>query len=146
VKRVLFTLGAALLVVVPAATGLIGNTSFAQSVPVRVPSHAIIVDYDGAQRPASTTEPRDDHGGQSPARTTEPRDDHGGQSPAGTTEPRDHSSRRPVATAGSGQAGVSGDDSGKATVSGSRPSAADKGRHGQKAAGVGSGTDGSGHT
>ena len=130
-KRVLFTLGAALLVVVPAATGLIGNTSFAQSVPVRVPSHAIIVDYDGAQRPASTTEPRDDHGG---------------QSPAGTTEPRDHSSRRPVATAGSGQAGVSGDDSGKATVSGSRPSTADKGRHGQKAAGVGSGTDGSGHT
>jgi hypothetical protein len=138
VKRVLFTLGAALLVVVPAATGLIGNTSFAQSVPVRVPSHAIIVDYHGAQRPASTSEPRDDHGG---------------QHPAGTTAPRDDSSHRSAATAGSGQARVSGDDSGKATVSGSKPSTADskpgtadKGRHGQKASGGGSGTDGPGHT
>jgi len=38
-KRIIIT-GAALLAAIPASLGLIGNASFAQSVPVRVPSQA----------------------------------------------------------------------------------------------------------
>jgi hypothetical protein len=143
VKRIIVTVGAALVVAVPAATGLIGNTSFAQSVPVRVPSHAIIVDYHGGQR-ATTTEPRDDQGGQRPTSTTETRDDAGGQRPTSTTEPGDD--RRAAATTGPGSARVSGGGSGEATVSGSSSDTGGKGGHGQKAGGKGSGTDGSGHT
>jgi hypothetical protein len=42
-KRIFVTVGAVLLVSVPATMGLVGNTSFAQSVPVRVPSQATVV-------------------------------------------------------------------------------------------------------
>jgi hypothetical protein len=129
VKRIIIAVGAALLVAVPAATGLIGNTSFAQSVPVRVPSHAIIVDYHGGQRATTITKPRDDQGGQRPTSTTEPGDDRGAP-----------------ATTGPDSTGVRGGESGKATVSGSSSDTRDRGGHGQEAGGKGSGTDGSGHT
>lgn len=52
-KRIIITLGAAILVAVPAVVGFFGNASFAPSVAVRVPPHAIVL-------PAV-----DDHGGQS---------------------------------------------------------------------------------
>jgi hypothetical protein len=141
VKRIILTVGAALLVGVPAATGLIGNTSFAQSVPVRVPSHAIIVDYHGG-RPISTPEPGDDHGGQRATSTPEPGDDHGGQAKGATKPGDDH---RVTSTTDSGSVKVSGGASQKATVSGSGSGTDDNGGHGQNGSGTGSGTDGSGH-
>ena len=42
-KRILIT-AAVLVAAVPASLGLIGNASFAQSVQVRVPAHAILLD------------------------------------------------------------------------------------------------------
>ncbi|MHB8185992.1 MAG: hypothetical protein ACYDDU_07850 [Dermatophilaceae bacterium] len=53
---------AAHLAAAPATMGLVGNISFAQSVPVRVPSQATVVDDAGGQRSASATEPGDDNG------------------------------------------------------------------------------------
>lgn len=45
-KRIIIS-AAAFLAVIPASLGLMGNASFAQSVPVRVPAHATLV---GSQR------------------------------------------------------------------------------------------------
>jgi len=71
-KRIIIT-GAALLAIIPASLGLIGNASFAQSVPVRVPSQATPV---GGQ--SKHIEPGDDKGGLSAH--VEPGDDKGGLS------------------------------------------------------------------
>ena len=62
-KRILITVGAALLAAVPATMGLVGNTSFAQNIPVRVPSQASVLDDHGALRAPTVAEPRDDNGG-----------------------------------------------------------------------------------
>jgi len=73
-KRIIIA-AAALLAVVPASLGLLGNASFAQSIPVRVPSQASVLDDHGGLR--THAEPGDDNGGQ---RThAEPGDDNGGQ-------------------------------------------------------------------
>jgi hypothetical protein len=122
-KGILITAGAALLVAVPAAMGLVGNTSFAQSVPVRVPAQArVLYDDHGGQRPASTTEPGDDHGGHSskgttgpPTSPTTPGDDHGGQRPTTATGQGKVLSN---STSGKGQ---NGGDSGKAGGTDARP-------------------------
>jgi hypothetical protein len=60
-KRIILTAGAALLVTLPAAIGFTGNTSFAQSIPVRVPSQAVVVDDHGGQ--SKHAEAGDDKGG-----------------------------------------------------------------------------------
>ncbi len=60
-KRIIMT-AAALLAVVPASLGLLGNASFAQSVPVRVPAQATVLDDKGGQR--THIEPGDDKSGQ----------------------------------------------------------------------------------
>ena len=83
-KRVIITLGAALFAVLPATLGFLGNSSFSQRVPVRVPSRAILVDGEGEQiariKPADhkVVQPpaSKDKGG--PAKHVEPRDDKGG--------------------------------------------------------------------
>jgi len=113
-KRIMITMGAALLVAVPATLGLVGNTSFAQSVPVRVPAQATVLDDNGGQRATTeksddnarhlethSTEPRhhnggasaepgDDNGGLRDAHSAEPGDDNGGQRAIPTTEPSHH--------------------------------------------------------
>jgi hypothetical protein len=122
-KGILITAGAALLVAVPAAMGLVGNTSFAQSVPVRVPAQArVLYDDHGGQRPTSTTEPGDDHGGHSskgttgpPTSPTTPGDDHGGQRPTTATGQGKVLSN---STSGKGQ---NGGGSGKAGGTDARP-------------------------
>ena len=77
-KRILITVGAVLLAAVPATMGLIGNTSFAQNIPVRVPSQASVLDDHGALRAPTAAELGDDNGGQ---RThAEPGDDNSGTS------------------------------------------------------------------
>ena len=74
-KRIIIT-AAALLAVVPASLGLVGNASFAQDIPVRVPSQASVLDDHGGLR--THVEPGDDNRGRSTH--TETGDDKGGQS------------------------------------------------------------------
>lgn len=83
-KRAILTIGTAVLVAVPAAMGLIGNTSFTQGVPVREPSQATVVDHHGSDHHGM-----DDKGGQRTTRTPEPGDDKGGQRTTRTPEPGD---------------------------------------------------------
>ena len=59
-KRIIIT-GAALLAIVPASLGLISNASFAQSIPVSVPSPASVLDDKGGL--TNHVEPGDDKGG-----------------------------------------------------------------------------------
>jgi hypothetical protein len=68
---------------VPVVFGLAGNASFAESVPVRIPANARVVDDNGGL--TRHTEPGDDKGGLT--RHTEPGDDKGGLTPH--TEPGD---------------------------------------------------------
>jgi hypothetical protein len=73
-KRSIVTAGVILLAAVPASMGLIGNASFAKSVPVRVPSQATVLDDKGGLR--KHVEPGDDKGGLT--KHVEPGDDKGG--------------------------------------------------------------------
>jgi len=81
--RRIIVAAAAVLAVVPASLGLLGNASFAQNVPVRVPSQASVLDDHGGQRPY--VESGDDRSGPNPH--TEPGDDN--SSPNPHTEPGD---------------------------------------------------------
>jgi hypothetical protein len=74
-KRTLITISAAVLAAVPATVGLSGNASFAQGVPVRMPSPVMVAQDKGA--PAKHAEPGDDKGGR--AKHAEPGDDKGGR-------------------------------------------------------------------
>ena len=61
-KRIIITAGTALLVAVPVSVGAIANTSFAQSVPVGMPSsQTVVVDDNGGL--SKHLEPGDDKGG-----------------------------------------------------------------------------------
>ena len=94
-KRIIIT-GAALLAVAPASLGLIGNASFAQSVPVRVPSQATVVGGQSTQAepgedksgPSTQAEPGEDKSG--PSTHAEPGDDKSG--PSTHAEPGDDKS------------------------------------------------------
>ena len=66
-KRPLIVVAVAAIASLPAVTGLVGNASFAQSVPVQVPAGARTIDDHGGH-----TDPRDDR-----SRHAEPSDDHG---------------------------------------------------------------------
>ncbi len=118
-KRIVLTSAAGLLVAVPAAMGLVGNTSFAQNVPVRVPPQATVVDDHGGLSPASSADQRDDHGGPRPTSTTEPGDEHGGQRSSGSTSRSGTGAGSGSQTPG-GTSGVSGprDTTGTNAVSG----------------------------
>lgn len=74
-KRIVITAAAALLSTLPAAMGFIGNTSFSESAPVRVPSHAVAVGDNGGQR--NHVQAGDDKGGLN--KHIEAGDDKGGQ-------------------------------------------------------------------
>ena len=71
-KRIIIT-AAALVAAIPASLGLMGNASFAQSVPVRVPAHATLL-----PDPNRHVEIGDDNGGASTH--VESGDDKGGAS------------------------------------------------------------------
>jgi hypothetical protein len=60
-KYSIITAGVVLLAGVPASLGLVGNASFAQSVPVRAPSQASVVDDKGGL--SKHVEAGDDKGG-----------------------------------------------------------------------------------
>jgi hypothetical protein len=113
-KRIIIT-GAALLAIIPASLGLIGNASFAQTVPVRVPSQATLVGGqsrhieigDDKGGLSAHVEPGDDKGGLSTH--VEPGDDKGGLN-ATQIEGTDDK----VSTSGSGKV----DDGAKVDVKG----------------------------
>jgi hypothetical protein len=140
-KRIILTAAAALLVTVPAAIGLVGNTSFAQSVPVRVPPQATLAVFTGTAHGAGpsdtrTTEPGDDKGGQRDPNVTEPGDDEGGQRSLSTASPTDDKGGQQAAGATGSRVRVPGDSgSGKGQ----------NGGHGGKANRSGGKDDGPGH-
>ena len=75
---------AAIVAAAPASIGLIGNPTFSEGVPVRVPATATLLDDEG--HPTSGPS----------ARAGEGADDHGGDRPRGDrTEPGDDRRRRP---------------------------------------------------
>jgi hypothetical protein len=86
-KRIIIATGAVLLASVPATLGLVGNTSFAQSVPVRVPQQASVLDDN--DRPTPHVETGDDNGGQRSPSAVETGDDNGGQRSPSAVEPGD---------------------------------------------------------
>ena len=113
-KRIIIT-GAALLAVAPASLGLIGNASFAQSVPVRVPSQATVVGGQSTQaepgddksRPSTHAEPGDDKSGPS----TQVRS---GSGTSGRMSTQTQATGDKVGTSGSGKV----DDGGTVDVNG----------------------------
>jgi hypothetical protein len=151
-KGIIVTVGTGLLVMVPSAIGLIGNTSFAQSVPVRVPPQATVLDDSGHEHSARTTESGDDKGGQRGPGTQEPGDDKGGQRGSGNASASDDT----VVPQGSGTPSPADDKGGQRSVStpGATPGAVtdtssgrgQNGRHGGNTSQSGGGDDGSGHT
>jgi hypothetical protein len=60
-KRITLTVAAVLVAAIPATMGLVGNTSFAQSVPVPVPLQVTVTDDKGMSR--THLEPGDDNSG-----------------------------------------------------------------------------------
>jgi hypothetical protein len=111
-KKLLITAAVAAIAGVPAVTGLVGNASFAQSVPVQVPVGARTIDDHGRH-----IEVRDDRGqraepGDDRGRHAEGRDDRGVRS-----EPADDRGEvigRGAATATRGRGG--GQASGSVTT------------------------------
>ena len=111
---------AAVAALVPATLGLVGNSSFAQSVPARVPASAQIVPEAGVDNPRTgtpvatpratrTTEVGNDHGGDRPrASRTEAGDDHGGR--AATTGATSTRSSVSHSSGGHGSDDSGGDD------------------------------------
>ena len=90
-KRFIWALAAA-GALVPAALGLLGNHSLAQSVPVPVPSRAELVTSTPSPAPsehrtASPSATADDHGGATAAATTPPAMTTAAPLPAATTPP-----------------------------------------------------------
>ena len=82
-KRILIT-AAVLVAAVPASLGLIGNASFAQSVQVRVPAHAILLDDQnkhieiGDDKGGASTHVESGHVRSAATTHVEPGDDKGG--------------------------------------------------------------------
>jgi hypothetical protein len=97
-KKLLIAAAVAAVAAVPSVTGLVGNASFAQSVPVQVPAGAKTLD-DHA-RPAEPGDDRGQRAGPSDDRgqRTEPGDDRGGASSPGA-----------ATTRGPGDSRISGD-------------------------------------
>ena len=106
-KKLLIAAAVAAVAAVPSVTGLVGNASFAQSVPVHVPAGASTIDDHGRH-----AEPGDDRG-----RHAEPGDDRGGASGPGaatTSQGLDDSQASGSVTAGDGGSGHGGHDDGSA--------------------------------
>jgi hypothetical protein len=132
-KRILITVGAALLAAVPATMGLVGNTSFAQNVPVRVPSQASVLDDHGGLRAPTAAELGDDNGRQgthaepgddrSGTGAIEPGDDNGGQ--GNHAEPGDDKSGTSAVQPGDDKSGSSAPKASDDKSGSSAPKASD---------------------
>ena len=96
-KKLLIAAAVVAVAAVPGVTGLVGNASFAQSVPVKVPAGASTIDDHGRH-----AEPGDDRGGAS------------GPSAAATSEGSDDGQASGSVTVGDGGSGHGGHDDGSA--------------------------------
>src|SRR3954468_5299773 len=68
--KALAMLGTAVLfAVAPASIGFIGNASFSEDIPVRLPASATLLDSNGHQMRGSGAEAADERGRDNPART-----------------------------------------------------------------------------
>ena len=153
-KRILITVGAVLLAAVPATMGLIGNTSFAQNIPVRVPSQASVLDDHGALRAPTAAELGDDNGGQrthaepgddrSGTSAIEPGDDNGGQRTH--AEPGDDNSGTSAVQPGDDKSGSSATTPSDVKVSDKVSGKDDNGGHVVDSSTSGGKDDGSGHS
>lgn len=71
-NRIALTVAAAIAALVPATLGLLGNSTFSQSVPIRVPASAQVMPAEDrpsaspSATPTSTHDALDDHGGDRP--------------------------------------------------------------------------------
>lgn len=139
-NRILLGAGALVVVAVPAVLGLWGNASFAESVPVRIPTQAVTTT---AVPTPSPSESVDDHGGDvSRDDRTEPgddRDEQGGTGPSSAPSPGSSPSPSPSVDDHGGDDGGSddhggddngGDDSGSDDHGGSDDRGGDDGGHG----------------
>jgi len=126
----------AILAATPAAIGLIGNASFSESVPVRLPAVASLLDDSG-----NTVRPVD-----SPSAHPEAGDDHGGdRDRGGRAESDDDRGRRVEPSDTSSHHAESGDDHGGDRDRGRRAeSGDDHGGHGGHDGDDNSGSDGHG--
>jgi hypothetical protein len=134
-KKLLITAAVAAIAAVPGVSGLVGNASFAQSVPVQVPAGASTLDDHGHHaepgagrgRPAEPGDnrsqravPGDDRGqrsepGDDRGQRAEPGDDRGASRPgAATTRGSDDGQASGLVTAGGGGPGHGGHDDGPA--------------------------------
>jgi hypothetical protein len=136
-KKLLIAAAVAAVAAVPSVTGLVGNASFAQSVPVQGPAGASTIDDHGrhaepgdnhsrhaepADDRGAKAEPGDDRGnhaepGDDRGVKAEPGDDHGGASGPGaaiTSKGSDDGQASGSVTAGDGGSGHRGHDDGPA--------------------------------
>jgi hypothetical protein len=147
-KKLLIAGAVAAAAAVPGVTGLLGNASFAQSVPVQVPAGAVTIDDHGRH-----AEPGDDRG-----RHAEPGDDRGVTAEPGddrgvTAEPGDDRGRHAepgddrgvTAEPGDDRSGASGPGAATMTQSPSDGQASDSVTAGDGGSGRGGHDDGSAH-
>lgn len=141
-NRILLGAGALVVVAVPAVLGLWGNASFAESVPVRVPTQAVT-------STPSPSESADDHGGDvSRDDRTEPGDDRdvqGGNTPSTSPSPSpsaDDHGGDDNGTDDNGTDDIGDDHGGSSSGGGSDDSGSDD--HGGKGGSDDSGSDDSG--
>ena len=79
-KKLLIAAAGAAIAAVPGVTGLVGNASFAQSVPVQVPAGARTVDDHGRHAELRDDRSRHAEPGDDRGQHAEPGDDRGGAS------------------------------------------------------------------
>ena len=131
-KRILIGAGALVLAAAPAALGLWGNTSFAESVPVPVPASGQVVTVS----PSPTV---DDHGGATPRdERVEPGDDRGGaadDAPVGTDDRGGDAPRDARVEPADDRATQGAPVDGSAEPDDSSGSGADSGHHGRDGGG-----------
>ena len=125
--RIALAIGATVAALVPATVGLVGNGTFSQNVPVRIPGTAQVLPADDSTpTPSASASPEvgDDHGGDRPRDSrTEPGDDRDSRSPSdsaghdagddhGGDRSRSGSDDRRGSDDGSDDSGRGSDDSG----------------------------------
>jgi hypothetical protein len=124
-KKLLIATAVAAIAAAPGVTGLVGNASFAQSVPVQVPAGAHTIDDHGRQ-----AEPGDHRG-----RNAEPGDDRGR-----SAQPGDDRGRSAEPGDDRGRVAERGDDRGGASQSSGAPQTGDgQSGHGGRDGGSGHG-------
>lgn len=116
-KKLMIAAAVAAIASVPAITGLVGNASFAQSVPVHVPAGARLIDDHGRHAEPGDDRSRHAEPGDDRSRQAEPGDDRSGtrhSDRASSTRGSDDSPAPGAMTPDDGGSGHGGHDDGAA--------------------------------